>query len=540
MIESKDLNDTTNKGRKKTRSSAQANEGSIETNPSDLFSSESVLKYFLAFFALIVLMGFFYMLGVIFNVPLAGIRGLNQMNVNLPLGNQGGGQISSGFQWARLHPRASRFPIINNITIWPIWGTFSLPTLIQLLIFSVTGITFVITAYYIYKYQKYRKLWIITLAGIVLIILSNLINGWEQGIAISIGETGGLYSDALSIDNLFQFISDYNSIYSTLGVHTRTHPPGAVSAIYLLYVIFKDSGIIAIAVCILSTVFSVYFLNGIFNHFFRKELSNYISFLYLLLPAVQIYYLANIYAIITTLVLGVFYFYLHSNTKISIGGSIFCGFLATFTSFMAAFIILCLFIFELLRSHRKAKIQKGLTRKERFIVYMENLTKLCIISISILLIYTAIFLITGFNYLETFLLASASESQGFAFASLLSYIITRASNILDILIFFGPILIILLYYGLKVLKRKKAEDSVSSTIYLYSISAFISLVLIFLTGAYDHGETARGAMFIYIFLLLPVAAYLQEKTISKREKYLLLAMVFIQTISMQLFGMFVW
>jgi len=151
-----------------------------------------------------------------------------------------------------------------------------------------------------------------------------------------------------------------------------------------------------------------------------------------------------------------------------------------------------------------------------------------------------IFLIFGFNYLESFLITSSSETQGFAFASPLSYIITRASNILDIIIFFGPVLIVLLYYGLRILKNKRSNNEKSSKILLFTISAIISLVLIFLTGAYDHGETARGAMFIYIFLLLPIAAYMNEKKISHREKYILLIIIFCQTALMQLFGYFIW
>lgn len=403
-----------------------------------------------------------------------------------------------------------------------------------------TGVLFFLITYFIYKDEKYNKLWIITISGIILIICSNLINGWSAGISGSIGEMGGLYNDALNIENVFQFISDYNDIQTTLGTHTRTHPPGAVSIIYLLYLIFKDPGLIAIAICVISSTFSIYFLNGIFKRFFNKELSHYMAFLYLLLPAIQIYYLANIYAIITTLILGVFYFYINLNAKISIIGCVICGFLASFVSFMAGFILICLFIFEILKSYFTNKSNKTMKRKDKFITYIINCTKLFIICTSILLIYTLFFLISGFNYLENFLITSSSESQGFAFASPLSYIITRASNILDILIFSGPVLIVLMYYGLRVLRSNRANNDTSSTIYMFALSAIISIVFIFLTGAYDHGETARGAMFIYIFLLLPIAAFLNEKRISRREKYILLIVVFAQSILMQLFGFFIW
>ena len=48
----------------------------------------------------------------------------------------------------------------------------------------------------------------------------------------------------------------------------------------------------------------------------------YMIFLFLLLPAVQVYYLANIYALVVAFILGVIYFYFHQNRKKGIIGFI--------------------------------------------------------------------------------------------------------------------------------------------------------------------------------------------------------------------------
>ena len=76
--------------------------------------------------------------------------------------------------------------------------------------------------------------------------------------------------------------------------------------------------------------------------------------------------------------------------------------------------------------------------------------------------------------------------------------------------FFGPVLIVLFYKGFKSLKKEKSLNETSAQLYQLVSSAIVSLLLIFALGAYDHGETARAAMFIYPFLLIPVAVYIND------------------------------
>jgi len=122
------------------------------------------------------------------------------------------------------------------------------------------------------------------------------------------------------------------------------------------------------------------------------------------------------------------------------------------------------------------------------------------------------------------------------------YFTTRIKNIIDILMFFDPVLIILFYKGFKLLKNNKSINELSAQLFHLISAAIITLLVIFALGAYDHGETARAAMFIYPFLLIPVTFYLSSNNnrISKSEMGLLLFIVFSQAIFMQLIGSYVW
>ena len=76
--------------------------------------------------------------------------------------------------------------------------------------------------------------------------------------------------------------------------------------------------------------------------------------------------------------------------------------------------------------------------------------------------------------------------------------------------------------------------------YQLVISAIFFLLFLFSLGVYQTGETARGALYIYPFLIFPVALYLNEMDFSLAEKNKLLILVFVQAIIMQLIGYYKW
>ncbi|MHA1670269.1 MAG: hypothetical protein ACTSV5_06775 [Promethearchaeota archaeon] len=434
----------------------------------------------------------------------------------------------------------------NGINIWPFWGIFTLPSVSKLLLLAIIIVSFVIIIQYYYRSKpKCLNIYKIVLFGTLLIIFTNLISGWDIGIASTIGGNNEIYKDAIRITNPISFISDYESLQNSLTTHARTHPPGAVLVIYLLYILFASPAIIAIAISVISALLSAYFLNGIFKKFFEGEIPKYMVFLYLLLPAIQVYYLANIYAIVGTLVIGVIYFYFHKNEFISVIGCIVCSFLASFISFMALFIVGCLCFYELFNLRRK-----GLARGNAFMTkegiknMLKDSQRLLIMIMGIIGIYGVLLFTLGFNYINSFITAMTAETTqgGELISNPFEYFTTRIKNIMDILMFFGPVMIVLFYKGFKSLKNEKLLKDTSAQLYHLVSAAILTLLIIFALGAYDHGETARAAIFIYPFLLIPVAIYMNNSNdrISRSEFGLLLFIVFSQTILMQLIGNYVW
>lgn len=506
-------------------------EGVLPKNKKDLiiFSGKNIKSFFYTMLLLIGIIGAYYLVNFL-PTPMQGpMRGGSPPEGN-PLPN---GSATS--------------PIAGNgISLWPFWGTFSLPTISEFLIFTIIILSFIIIINYYYG-KKPRKLNIykIVLLGTLLIIFTNLISGWNTGVVSAIGDNGEIYADAIQIINPITFISEYEYLQDSLTVHARTHPPGAVLLIYFLYIFFNSPGIIAIVICVISSLLSAYFLNGIFKKFFEGEIPKYMVFLYLLLPAIQVYYLANIYAIVTTLIIGVIYFYLHNIRFISIIGCIICTFLTTFISFMAFFIVGCLCIYEILNLKIKGSLRTDIfLSRDGIKGILKDSQRLLAIIVGMIGIYGVLLFALGFNYINSFITAIAAEtSQGWKLISNpFEYFTTRIKNVMDILMFFGPVLIILFYKGFKSLKNDKKTNELSTQLFHLVSASIITLLVIFLLGAYDHGETARAAMFIFPFLLIPVAFYLSKNNNqnSRFEMGLLLFVVFSQAIFMQLIGNYVW
>jgi hypothetical protein len=201
--------------------------------------------------------------------------------------------------------------------------------------------------------------------------------------------------------------------------------------------------------------------------------------------------------------------------------------------------VLFLFIYEILQFANRKSNESLLNQGKSFFLHQ---SKLIVVAIGVGLVYLGMALFLDFNYIAAFLYASSSENpQGFMLlANPTEYIVTRIQDVLDILIFFGPILTVLSYEGLMWLRANKDSNTSMSTKYNLVVSALIALLLLFLTGAPKKGETARICMFILPLLLIPVIVFLQNKNVAWREKILLLVVVFAQTVLMQSVGMYVW
>src|SRR5659263_18649 len=214
-------------------------------------------------------------------------------------------------------------------------------------------------------------------------------------------------------------------------VHARTHPPGAILIIYLLLKILGSPALISIMIGIISVTLSTFFLYNILSIEFKEEISKYVTFLFILIPSIQIFYVATNDALISTFLLGSLYFYLGKKSPINIIGSLFFLFCASFLTFTFIFILPIMVGYELL-------IRKDFLRSGYMILGMG-------------LIYALIEIFFNYNYVNSFMIASALENrQGFMpLAGPINYLFTRIEGISEIILYFGPFLSLLMVIGLR-------------------------------------------------------------------------------------------
>ena len=255
------------------------------------------------------------------------------------------------------------------------------------------------------------------------------------------------------------------------------------------------------------------------------------TFLFVLIPAVQVYYLASIDALIASFLLGALYFFRQPQWALSVTGTMAFLAAASFLTFGFLFLLPVLAGFEIVRERR--------------------LTKFLLIVSGLGVLYFAIHLAMDFNYLRSFSTASALENPGGfrLITAPASYVFTRLEGIFLISVFFGPFLIALWIRGidprqinLQRLSLRVAPAFVTGLppLYLLSILGVLTLLAMYATGAFPTGETGRAASFIYPYLMFPVAIYLSRLDLRFRDQLRLSGFVFGQTVAMQLFGTYLW
>jgi hypothetical protein len=143
--------------------------------------------------------------------------------------------------------------------IWPLWGTLVLPSfegvalaLAALILLSVSLISL--------KKRQYAlpSLAILVSLGLVLLLLTNLIQGWSTGIESTISGMSEMYWDISKVVSPLNFISNFNSLQAGLSLHAQTQPPGAVLTIYFFNLLFQSPALIAIDISVVAEVFSAF------------------------------------------------------------------------------------------------------------------------------------------------------------------------------------------------------------------------------------------------------------------------------------------
>jgi len=360
--------------------------------------------------------------------------------------------------------------------------------------------------------------------GVILIFGTNMIQGFTHGFTFPIN-TGGPYGidyfhDAVKITNPLEFFSNFEQLQPSLLLHSQTHPPGSVLMFYLLVKFFGELSLMGVAIAFVSVLMLVTFFRGLIRTEFGdipENVRSYATVLLLLVPAIQIYFLACLDAVFSGFMLGAVYFSRRTDPIRSILGTVLFLFLASFLSFGVTFALPLILACELF-THRK-------------------ITKSAIAICGLTIIWVLIYFACDFNYLGAFLAASKIENpDGFRLiCQPATYIATRIENVVTILLFFGPFLWFIFIKGLKILKT----DSFRKT-WILTLSAIGILGFIFLSGAYKTGETARACMFIYPYLMLPVVAYIVKRRPDEKEQKQIAWLVFTQAVLMQFAGSYIW
>ena len=387
----------------------------------------------------------------------------------------------------------------------------------------------VVTAFFVlYRVLEVQgfKLGLVILFGSLLILGTTLIQGVDvgirtpvagdarSGVLVPVSQDGQEYwHDAITITEPAAFFANYNQIQPTLHEHAHTHPPGAVLTYYFLSRVFSDPAFISLAIMLFSVSVTVVFFYKLVVTETSDATASYMAFLIALLPAVEVYYLATIDAVVASLLIAALYFFCFGKSRLAGTAAALLLTTSFLLTYVSLFILPVLGLYELI-------VKKSLKQFAAVVGLVVG-------------IHAILYFATGYNAWAAFREASHFENpNGFMmFVDPVNYLFTRLEDVSEILFFFGPFLIVLFWRGMRRIEL--------TPLFTLSVLGVATLLGMFLVGAFRTGETARACAFIYPFLLFPVAKLLGTDS-TKNARLQLASLVFLQTVGMQSLGTFHW
>ena len=191
----------------------------------------------------------------------------------------------------------------------------------------------------------------------------------------------------------------------------------------------------------------------------------------MILPAIQIYYLATLDALITALLTATLYLFCFCAGRKAYIGAMFTLSTSFLLTFVSIFILPVLVGFELI-------VKRSLKRS--FIVIG-----------GVIVIHSLLYIFTGYNALQAFHTASVYENpKGFMlFVDPVNYFFTRIEDVAEIILFLGPFLFILLIRGLKKIQFQPLA--------VLTVLGCGTLIAMYATGAW---RTARQRGLVCLFI----------------------------------------
>lgn len=357
--------------------------------------------------------------------------------------------------------------------------------------------------------------------GLALIITGNMAAGSIESSIVDPIARGDkqYYHDAVEIDDASQWLATFNRDQLTHRVHTITHPPFVV-----LFVRAISGGQNPLAAGLSIAIMSALAVIGIYYILLliagSSELARTGALLYAVIPSINIYSMASIDAIVSLSFLavlgGIVRIYFSSGTKWSNGALIVTGLIIAHAMTYAA-----LFLWAVL----------GILALERLYA-RRNADLIWIGTIGLAVTACGWIWLKGtfeFDYVRSFLVASQYENPGgFMLATMpLRYLMTRVEGVFEILLFYSVPLTAVTYHAFK-------SSLVSRKVKLLSICGVAVLMMMFLSGAYKTGETARACLFIVPYMLIALHG------LSIGELKQISRLVVAQTVIMQMLGNYFW
>ena len=393
--------------------------------------------------------------------------------------------------------------------------------------FHVSGIPyaiiFVLVLYFTIKYRFYSNIFSTYMLGSSLILLGNMSLGNVELAFVNPISGGDIqyYHDAIKIESWRNWLSSFNVNQESLICHAKTHPPGAVLIEFFLFTVSKNPLWISLVFLFLSSV-SIFLIYKIFIEIGKDKLfSNKMAFLYVVIPSVNIYSLASLDAIIAMLaniiILGMIIIIDCRGSKRMVTWGVLSAVSITLVSlltFGAIYLWAIMGAFSL------------------YLFYFHNNKNILILfssSLVLFLISAALLNQTyNYDYFESFLTASRLENKhGFMlFSEPLNYFVTRVEDVFEIVVFLSLGIMAFL-----TTIKYKLQNNLYGTL---SLIAIVILLLMFLTGAYKTGETARACLFVVGFVLILL------KNIPNSLLTSLISFAALQTILMQILGFYFW
>ena len=386
----------------------------------------------------------------------------------------------------------------------------------------VFAFLFLISGILAFKHVERLNVYLLFLISILLVVLGNLSQG---NFDISFLQPFYLkgrqyYADAINITDGQVWLRDFSKNLEHFQMHTKTHPP-FVTLLHFWILNISNIETLAMVFFAIGCLSFPLFYQILVYLGFEETRRKWMLLLFAVIPSVNIYLLVSIDALVltSTLIFLLGFARIFYQNKIDIVSFLLISFGLILTNLIT---FSGLFLFAFLACFSFYFLLKG---KWNF-VWLSLMS-----AVVFVLTFVIIYATTGYNQLETFLLASHSENpHGFRlFHQPLVYLMTRLEDI-------GEIFLFLSFGFLALLFSKKSGTEVfenrNGNILFFSAISAISAML--LTGAYGTGETARACLFLVPYFLILL------KDITSDNFKIMFYLCLLQTFGMQMIGNFYW